>query len=60
MPVSAFKLDRALTSELQNNTAMQSVVLSLMALADNLDVEVIAAGSRSICPARSVIIEKSV
>jgi EAL domain-containing protein (putative c-di-GMP-specific phosphodiesterase class I) len=44
LPISAFKLDRALVSRLLDDSGMQSVVKSLLALADNLGLEVVAEG----------------
>ena len=44
LPISAFKLDRALISRLLEDEALQCVVKSLIALADNLDLEVVAEG----------------
>lgn len=44
LPVSAFKLDRALVSRLPGNRAMQTLVESLLALGERLDLEVIAEG----------------
>ena len=44
LPISAFKLDRALVSRLPEDKAMQSVVKSLLRLAEDLDVDVVAEG----------------
>ena len=44
LPVSAWKLDRAMVSRLPEDTAMQSLVEGVLALAQNLDIEVIAEG----------------
>jgi sensor c-di-GMP phosphodiesterase-like protein len=44
LPVSAFKLDRALITGLPENKAMQSVVHSLLVLAEHLDLDVVAEG----------------
>jgi EAL domain-containing protein (putative c-di-GMP-specific phosphodiesterase class I) len=44
LPISAFKLDRALVNRLPEDKAMQSVVKSLLMLAKDLELEVVAEG----------------
>ena len=44
LPISAFKLDPALVSRLPEDKTMQCVVNSLLALAANLDLDVVAEG----------------
>ena len=44
LPVTAFKLDRALVSRLPEDRTMQAVVKSLLTLAATLDLEIIAEG----------------
>lgn len=44
LPVSAFKLDRALVDRLPEDTGTQAIVASLLTLAENLNLEVVAEG----------------
>ncbi len=47
LPISAFKLDRALVTRLPEDRAMRSVVKSLLRLARELEIDVVAEGIES-------------